>query len=197
MADKEIRVLLVDDDEDYFILTRDFLSGVPENEFIIEWKNSYDDGLAEIAEKRHDVYLVDLNLGKRNGLELIGEAISLGCRAPIILLTGQGERHIDLKAVELGADDYLEKGEINAKLLERSIRYSLERKKLILKLKDALDRIKALSGLVPICANCKKIRDDKGYWNELEGYIQKHSDAEFSHSLCPDCVEKLYPDLKK
>jgi PAS domain S-box-containing protein len=67
-----------------------------------------------------------------------------------------------------------------------------ERKKIIKKLQDALDDVKTLSGLLPICASCKKIRDDKGYWNQIEGYIQKHSAAKFSHSMCPECSDKLY-----
>lgn len=62
------------------------------------------------------------------------------------------------------------------------------------KLKEALAKVKTLSGLLPICANCKKIRDDKGYWNQIESYVSKHSDADFSHSICPDCERKLYPD---
>ncbi len=66
---------------------------------------------------------------------------------------------------------------------------------LILDLEDALNNIKKLSGLLPICASCKKIRDDKGYWNQIEIYIKDHSDADFSHSICPDCAKKLYPDF--
>jgi hypothetical protein len=64
-------------------------------------------------------------------------------------------------------------------------------------LKDALNQVKLLSGFLPICASCKKIRDDKGYWNQIESYIREHSEVEFSHGICPDCAEKLYPDLKK
>jgi hypothetical protein len=63
-------------------------------------------------------------------------------------------------------------------------------------LRDAMENIKILSGLLPICASCKKIRDDKGYWNQIEAYIRDHSEAEFTHSICPDCVKVLYPDLK-
>ena len=72
----------------------------------------------------------------------------------------------------------------------------LELEKLIVDLKKALKEVKKLSGLLPICASCKKIRDDKGYWNQLEDFIQKHSDAEFSHGVCPDCAKILYPDLE-
>jgi PAS domain S-box-containing protein len=70
-----------------------------------------------------------------------------------------------------------------------------ERNKLILDLQDALANVKSLSGLLPICASCKKIRDDKGYWSQVESYVQKHSDATFTHGICPDCIKKLYPDL--
>jgi len=69
------------------------------------------------------------------------------------------------------------------------------RKELIKELKGALSEVKQLSGLLPICSNCKKIRDDKGYWNQIESYIQERSDAEFSHSICKECAKKLYPDL--
>ncbi|HOM29372.1 MAG TPA: hypothetical protein PLS81_07935 [Deltaproteobacteria bacterium] len=63
-------------------------------------------------------------------------------------------------------------------------------------LEDALAQVRVLSGLIPICSSCKKIRDDKGYWNQIERYIQEHSDAQFSHSICPECLRRLYPDIK-
>ena len=70
-----------------------------------------------------------------------------------------------------------------------------EKERLIYELRDALAKIKKLSGLLPICASCKKIRDDSGYWEQIESYIKDHSEAEFSHSICPECVKKLYPEL--
>ena len=70
-----------------------------------------------------------------------------------------------------------------------------KREKLVEELQTALSEVKTLSGLLPICSNCKKIRDDKGYWNQIESYIKKHSNANFSHSLCPECSKKLYPEL--
>lgn len=70
-----------------------------------------------------------------------------------------------------------------------------ERERLILELQDALAKVRTLSGLLPICAACKKIRDDKGYWNQIEEFIQTHSDAEFTHSFCPDCMRNLYPEV--
>lgn len=62
-------------------------------------------------------------------------------------------------------------------------------------LEEAVKEIKTLKGIIPICASCKNIRDDKGYWNQIESYIKEHSDADFSHSICPECAKKLYPDL--
>jgi len=70
-----------------------------------------------------------------------------------------------------------------------------ERERLILELQEALAKVKTLGGLLPICASCKKIRDDKGYWNQIEEFIQTHSEAEFTHSFCPDCMRSLYPEV--
>jgi hypothetical protein len=72
-----------------------------------------------------------------------------------------------------------------------------EKSKLIIELQEALDRVKTLSGFLPICASCKKIRDDTGYWNQVEVYIRDHSEAEFSHALCPECAKELYPSFYK
>jgi len=82
--------------------------------------------------------------------------------------------------------DALEKEIKEKKVIER------ERKKVITNLTSALDEIKTLKGIIPICSGCKKIRDDKGYWNLLESYIEKHSDASFSHGMCPECSEAFY-----
>jgi len=84
-----------------------------------------------------------------------------------------------------------------ASLLDITDRIRIEKEKedLIAKLKDALNSIKTLNGLLPICSHCKMIRDDQGYWNQIEVYIQKHSDAAFSHSICQECAKKYYPDM--
>ena len=71
------------------------------------------------------------------------------------------------------------------------------KEELIAGMQHALDEVNLLSGLIPICASCKNIRDDQGYWNKIESYITNHSKVEFSHSICPDCAKKLYPDLYK
>jgi two-component system, cell cycle sensor histidine kinase and response regulator CckA len=109
MAMKKIKALLIDDDADYLVFIRTFLANIPETTFFIDWKADYDSGLAAIKERGHDVYLIDYRLRERTGLDLIKEAIACGCRVPIILLTGQGDRRVDLAAIEVGADDYQDK----------------------------------------------------------------------------------------
>jgi hypothetical protein len=70
-----------------------------------------------------------------------------------------------------------------------------EREKLILELQEAVANIKALRGLLPICAYCKKIRDDQGYWNQVELYIRRHAEVQFTHGVCPDCARRIVPDV--
>jgi len=69
------------------------------------------------------------------------------------------------------------------------------RERLVVQLRETLSKVKTLSGLLPICAHCKKIRNDKGYWIQIESYIRSHSEAEFSHGLCPACLQQYYPDF--
>ncbi|MEZ4712450.1 MAG: response regulator [Caldilineaceae bacterium] len=126
---ERIRILLVEDDEDDFVLARDLLREAEGMAPQIDWIATYDEALVELARNRHDVYLLDYRLGAGDGLSLLYEAMQQGCRKPIILLTGQGDHHIDLEAMRAGAADYLVKGEITAPLLERAIRYSIEQKR--------------------------------------------------------------------
>jgi hypothetical protein len=72
-----------------------------------------------------------------------------------------------------------------------------EKEKLFVELQQAMENVKKLGGMLPICSSCKKIRDDQGYWKQIESYISEHSEAEFSHSICPECAKKLYPEVVK
>ena len=85
--------------------------------------------------------------------------------------------------------------ELREQIAERH-RIEAEREVVIQRLQEALAKVRLLSGLLPICAHCKKIRDDKGYWNQIEVYIRQHSEADFTHSICPECLARIYPDLK-
>ena len=122
-------ILMIDDDEEDFLLTRDVLRSAFGAEFRLDWVSTWDDAMAEIGRRRHGVYLLDYCLGRRDGIELVREAIGRGCDAPIILLTGNGDRDVDLEAMRAGAADYLVKGEITAVLIERAIRYALVRQR--------------------------------------------------------------------
>jgi hypothetical protein len=94
-------------------------------------------------------------------------------------------------AQEAGHKRLLEMYQMN-QLIEEKKNAEMEREKVIKDLKTALDEVKILQGFLPICASCKNVRDDKGYWSQVEQYLQKHSEITFSHSICPECMEKLY-----
>ncbi|MBD2363330.1 response regulator [Anabaena minutissima FACHB-250] len=128
MDDSPIRVLLIDDSKDDYILTCNWFSEFQISGCELEWLDNYQVAQQAIARGLHDIYLVDYRLGADSGLELIRNAIGNGCNAPMILLTGQGDRKIDLEAMQVGVADYLEKSQLNPPLLERSIRYAIERK---------------------------------------------------------------------
>ncbi len=123
----ELKVLLVDDDEDDYIMTRDLLMACHMIEIELDWSSTYEDGYEAVGRRDHDVYLFDYQLGAKTGLELLRSSIDSGLRAPIILLTGRGDRETDLMALKAGAADYLNKDSLGAQLLERSIRYAVER----------------------------------------------------------------------
>lgn len=122
-----VRILVVDDDEDDFMILREFIHKIEGHDFIIDWCNIYQEAAEKICEGKYHLYFVDYRLGAKTGLELIGEAIGNNCEEPFILLTGNGNLTLDRKAMETGAIDYLVKGELSPEKLERCIRYSLDR----------------------------------------------------------------------
>lgn len=106
---------------------------------------------------------------------------------------GRGEREHPVPRG--GRDEIGDLSRVFTEMIENRKRSEEEREKLIIELRAAMENVKTLSGLLPICASCKKVRDDKGYWNQIDAYISEHSDAEVSHGLCPDCAQKLYPGI--
>jgi PAS domain S-box-containing protein len=122
-----IKVLIIDDDEEDYFLTSQFIQKIRGKKFIIDWCYRYKDALEAIVEAKYDIYFIDYYLGGKTGLELMKEAFEQNCEQPLILLTGMGNQKIDLEAMQAGAYDYLVKLELNTEKLERCIRYSLER----------------------------------------------------------------------
>jgi FixJ family two-component response regulator len=138
-----VRVLLVEDDEDDYLITRAGLSKSAGIVFDVTWVKTYDTALAAMKRNQHDVYLIDYRLDAHDGLELLRAAIAFGCQAPMILLTGIGDDAVDLEAMRVGAADYLIKGQISAALLVRSIRHALERAHILAALRKAETRLRA------------------------------------------------------
>jgi PAS domain S-box-containing protein len=122
-----IKILIIDDDEEDFFITSQYIRKIRGKEFVIDWCYRYKEALEAIVEARYDIYFIDYYLGGKTGLELMKEALAQNCEQPLILLTGMGNQKIDLEAMQAGAYDYLVKLELNTEKLERCIRYSLER----------------------------------------------------------------------
>ena len=147
--------------------------------------------------------ILDWMMPEMDGLEVVRRIRALQTDRPpyLIILTAKGEKADIIAGLEAGANDYLSKpvdpGELRARI-EVGRRMVAMQDALATKvdeLRQALDHVKTLRGIVPICANCKKIRDDQGYWNQVEVYVRDHTEASFSHGICPDCIAKLYPEL--
>jgi diguanylate cyclase (GGDEF)-like protein len=129
MAAEELRILLADDDQDDYLITRDLLLGIGSERFHLDWAPTYQTALQAVEQNNHDLYLFDYHLGEGDGLDLLGKALARGCTAPIILLTGLDDWETDARAIKAGAADYLVKGQFDSKHLERSIRHAMERKR--------------------------------------------------------------------
>ena len=148
-----------------------------------------------------DLVLMDILLeGDMNGIEA-AEQISSASDVPIIFVTCLNDPSVLDKAIQTHPYGYLVKPYDNAELrscIEIALvkhKAAKEREKLIAQLEDALLQVRKLSGLLPICASCKKIRDKEGGWQQIEDYISTHSEADFSHSICPQCAQALYPEF--
>lgn len=122
------RILLIDDDEDDYVLTRDMVAEFEQENVVLDWVASADAGASLMQLQDHDAYLIDFRMGALDGLTLVRDAIEAGNQRPMILMTGQGDRAVDMLAMEAGAADYLVKGTFDAPVLERSIRYAIRHK---------------------------------------------------------------------
>lgn len=137
IKDYTIKLLLVDDDEDDFYLTSDYLNDIVGQSFEIDWAYSFDNALEKLRQKTYDLCFFDFLLGVKTGLDLLKVAVKEGLKAPVILLTGKGDQKIDIQAMTLGAYDYLVKSELDSEKLERCIRYSLDRANTLATLRES------------------------------------------------------------
>ena len=129
------KIAVIEDDEDDYLIIKDYISEIEGKTFVVDWFQDYNSGIEAIRNKEHHLYFVDYFLGHKTGLDLLDAAAELNCDKPIILLTGLGNKAIDIKAMERGATDYLVKNDLSTEKLERCIRYSLERSNFLKELK--------------------------------------------------------------
>ena len=157
--------------------------------------------LGMLDELTPDLILLDILMPDMNGLDVCKQlkASESTKSIPVIFLTAKDDQQDVVQGLRAGAVDYVTKP-FNADELRARVSTHLELKlfrdkqaRLIEELRQALDEVKNLSGLLPICSYCKKIRDDDGYWQKVEQYLSAHSKAQFSHSICPECLEKHFP----
>ncbi|OIO04883.1 MAG: hypothetical protein COX65_03430 [Elusimicrobia bacterium CG_4_10_14_0_2_um_filter_56_8] len=160
-------------------------------------------GLSGLAESGVDILLLDLNLPDSGGLDTLKAVCGKFPALAVVVMTGTEDGSMGLDALKLGAQDYLVKGQFGHRELARTIRYAIERKQLlnekeelISRLQDALKRVKKLTGLLPTCADCKKIKTAEGKWVQMESYISGHSEAQFSHGFCDACYKKRLKEIK-
>ena len=157
---------------------------------------------AEVLERqRFDVVLLDLSLPDSDGLQTVQRACAMAGDQPIMVLTANDDDALGNRAIRCGAEDYLVKDRIDETVVYRAACHAIERNllrrerdALIEKLSAALERVAQLSGLLPICAHCKRIRDEQGEWRQLELYVRERSAAEFSHGICPSCMQEHYEE---
>lgn len=196
-----MKVLVADDDKMYLSMIRRFLT---------QWGFEIEtaaDGLSALkiidSEAAPEIAILDWNMP-----EMTGPDVCRAVRAQksdhyvyLLLVTGNTDTGHLIEGLESGADDYIgkpfEPGELFARLKtgERTVKLHRALHNRIQDLQNALKHIKTLQGLLPICSHCRKVRDDKGYWSRLEEYVVQHSDTDFTHGICPDCLKAHYPEI--
>ncbi|MGN6196431.1 MAG: ATP-binding protein [Ginsengibacter sp.] len=144
LTQRQIKILIIDDDEDDYFIISDYLKEIDHTRFIVDWCNDYHSAIEQIHLATHDIYFVDYRLGNKTGLDLLKEAIHLQTDRPIILLTGKGNKAIDIEAMKSGATDYVIKSELNSEKLERCIRYSLDRAASLRTIKESENKYRNL-----------------------------------------------------
>ncbi len=198
-----MKVLIADDDA----VTRHLLENTLTSwEYEVCTAANGAEALAVLESDLHpEIALMDWQMPERDGPDVcrLVRAKSQALPVYIILLTSVGGSQNIIQGLQAGADDYITKpfdrDELRARLEvgRRIVELQLSLAGRVKQLEDALARVKQLQGLLPICSYCKKIRNDSNYWQQVEGFIRDHSEAKFTHGICPDCFEKIVrPELE-
>ena len=157
-------------------------------------------GLAAFREHAPDLVITDITMPGMSGLEMAREMRALRADVPILVTTAYNDTAYLLEAIDIGVDGYVLKP-VDFDRLFLLVRRNLamvaaerDRERTLAELRAALAEVKRLSGLIPICAYCKNVRGDAGYWEAVETYVTERSEAWFSHGICPDCCARHFPD---
>ena len=191
--DKKPRILIVDD-ERFNIKT---LTELLHEDYKIMAAKTGEQALKAVqGEILPNLILLDIMMPGMDGYEVCErfKANERTKNIPVIFVTAITEIEDAARGFQAGAVDFIQKP-LNPVMTKARVDLHIKLHKTMEDLKEALSQVKKLSGLLPICMYCKKIRDDSGYWNQIEAYIDKHSEAQFSHSICKECANKYYPDL--
>ena len=189
---KKTRVLIIDDDEDDYFITSEYLKSIPGKTFIIDWCYKYSEALKVIEQAQYDVYLVDYRLGAKTGIDLIKEALAFKTEKPFILLTGKGDLEIDVEAMKLGAFDYIIKSDLSSEKLERSIRYSLDR---ATTLKEVRTKEKKYRDLFDKSGDAIFVTNHEFYFTEINNAFRELivcDESFISHSKLIDLLSNEY-----
>jgi PleD family two-component response regulator len=191
--DKKPRILIVDDERFNIKTLTEFLH----QDYKLMAAKSGEQALKAVqGEILPDLILLDIMMPDINGYEVCKrlKANERTKHIPVIFVTAVSEIEDAARGFQAGAVDFIQKP-LDPLMAKARVDLHIKLHKTMQDLKEALSKVKQLSGFLPICMHCKKIRDDSGYWSQVESYIRKHSEAEFSHSICKECVEEHYPDM--
>lgn len=199
----EIRILVVDDTPEIVLGTARLLKQAG---YTTATASNGVEALERVGTFKPDLVLSDRDMPEMDGMELCRRIKADPALAHIFVIIASAtftrtEEQSD--GLEMGADSYIARPINNRELVARVDAFvRVLRLNLLLRVKnaeltEALAKVKLLSGLLPICAGCKKIRDDRGYWNQVESYVQRHSEATFSHGICPDCMKHYFAELEE
>ena len=193
-----MNVLVVEDDAQFARLLTGMLSRDSEPHAVVH-VTCLADALARLAERQFDALLLDPGLPDSKGLPTFRAVRDRAGDAPVIVISGTLDDALALEAVRDGAADYLVKGGLTPPGVRRVLHHAVERQRLLVdrdrlvrELQAALAEVKTLHGILPICASCKRIRDETGAWEQVESYVREHTNVEFTHGLCPDCAKTTW-----
>lgn len=196
LSKQAVTVLIIDDDEDDFFITSEYLQQIDEYNLSVDWCYRFADAVENLKKRSHHIYFVDYRLGAKTGLDFLKEAVRLGCEEPIVLLTGKGNKEVDIEAMQMGATDYLIKTELNTDKLERCIRYALERTEYLKALRANEKKYRNIFELskdsVFIADKALFFKDMNSATSDLLGYTkQELLDKSIYELIADEAIKKL------